>query len=116
MKQIFYKANSVKTKRKIVDRCRVIIRLALDKKDGATFRHFYLPHADFRERVLRHGVIWGVMTSTIASEFDNEAGRAEILSIAQVDYFKYFCAYERLLLDKTSQLMREEFSDRQVGT
>lgn len=56
------------------------------------------------------------MTSTIASEFDNEAGRAEILSIAQVDYFKYFCAYERLLLEKTSQLMREQFSDRQVGT
>ena len=110
MREIFSRTNSVKAKRKVVDKCRSLIHTALEKKDGTCLRHFHLPREEFRERVLRHGVVWGVMTSTIATEFDSEAGRAKILSIAQIDYSKYFSAYERLLLDKTSQLTREGFN------
>ena len=93
-------------KRKVVDKCRNLINMAFQSKDGSKFKHFFTSRDDLRERVLRPGIVWGLMTRTIATEFDSEKGRASVFEISQVSFKKYFSFEERALLEGTSQLNR----------
>ena len=62
-------------------------------------RHLMVTRKDLRERVLRPSLIWGIMTSIFSTDLNTDSGRAQILLIAQIDYYKYFDTYERLLLE-----------------
>ena len=86
--------------------------MAIEKRQSDTssvMRHFMMTRRDLRERVLRLSLVWGIMTSLFPTHLNNEKGRAQVLAIAQIDYYKYFDSYERLLLKKTSQATREGY-------
>ena len=93
----------------MAERSHRLIGVALEKKSKqeGKLKHFFVTSKELRERVLRPSAVWGVMTSLIATEFDNERGRAKILAISHLDYKRYFNLYERSLLDKISKAMKE---------
>ena len=67
-----------------------------------------------RDKVLRIGVVWGLMTSLIGSEYDSEKGRVRILRIAQIDYKEYFTSYERRLIEETSKMVKIRSKEERV--